>query len=412
MGRLRNFVASQALQIKKGDGRILLRKILHIILLVPGLAVVLVLRLVRRWIHVRFGQLLSHRIGHYAANTEVYLCRRDALPADRMFVDLFYNSEPVSNQQLYRMWKRVITINPFIRYLYRFTFFVPGGSEHRLQMGGFLDRDTGALMADTPPHLAFMPAEMISGTEYLRSMGVSDGTPFVCFHARDSLYLSNKFPEFDWSYHDYRNSAIDNFLPGVDELVERGYRAFRLGSLVGQQLKTENPGIIDYALNGSRSEFLDVFLSAHCRFFISTGTGLDAIPMVFRRPIVYVNFSPVEYVHSYVKDSLTIFKKYWLIGEQRFMTFKEIIGSGAGRFMDSSEFAGNGIELRENTADEIREVVVEMDERLKGSWRASGEDEELQDKFWSLIPEESDLNGVIRARIGAHFLRSNRDLLE
>lgn len=411
MGRLRDFVESQVLQIKKGNGRVLLRKILHILLLVPGVVIVFVLRFMSRWVHVRFGQLLSHRIGHYAANTEVYLCRRDTFPADRKFVDLFYNSEPVSNEQLHRMWKRVITINPVIRYLYRFTFLVPGGSEHRIQMGGFLDRDTGALMADTLPHLVFTAEETIFGNESLMNMGIPDGTPFVCFHARDPVYLSKNFPQYDWSYHDYRNSAIEGFLPGVEELTTRGYRAFRMGSLVGQQLKTDNPMIVDYALEGSRSEFLDIFLSARCRFFISTGTGLDAIPMVFRRPIVYVNFSPVEYVHSYVRDSLTIFKKYWLAGEQRFMTFREIITSGAGRFMDSADYARHGIELKENTPEEIRDVMLEMDERLNGTWRESEEDEELQRRFWSLIPQ-SELNGVVRARIGAHYLRNNRNLLD
>ncbi len=411
MGRLRSFVASQVLQIRKGDRRVLLRKILHILLLVPGVVIVLILRFMSRWVHVRFGQLLSHRIGHYAANTEVYLCRRDTFPGDRKFVDLFYNSEPVSNEQLHRMWKRVITIDPLVRYLYRFTFFVPGGSEHRLQMGGFLDRDTGALMADTLPHLTFTREEMISGTKALKGMGISDGTPFVCFHARDPVYLSKNFPQYDWSYHDYRNSAINNFLPGVEELVRRGYRAFRMGSLVGEQLVTDNAAIIDYASGGSRSDFLDIFLSANCRFFVSTGTGLDAIPMVFRRPIVYVNFSPVEYVHTYVRESLTIFKGYWLVKEGRFMTFKEIIGSGAGRFMDSTDYAQHGIELKENTPEEIRDVMLEMDERLNGTWRESEEDEELQRRFWSLIPQ-SELNGVVRARIGADYLRNNRNLLD
>jgi len=411
MGRLKSFIVSQVLQIRKGGWQVLFRKMLHIVFFVPGTIVIVVLRLVRRWVHIRFGQLLSHRIGHYAANTEVYLCGRDAGRHNKKFIDLFYNCEPVSNEQLYRMWKRVITINPLVRYLYRFTFFLPGGSEHRLQMGGFLDRDTQALMADTLSHLVFTSKEIVSGRESLGTIGIPDGAPFVCFHARDSLYLGEKYPEHDWSYHDYRNSGISNFVPGMEELVNRGYFAFRMGSLVGQQLMADNPRIIDYALNGNRSDFLDIFLSAHCSFFISTGTGLDALPMVFRRPIVYVNFVPVEYVASYVRNSITIFKKYWLIGEHRYMTFREIIGSGAGRFMDSFEFAGNGIELRENTADEIREAVIEMDERLKGAWRPSREDEDLQGRFWSLIPK-SELNGVIRARIGAHFLRSNRDLLE
>ena len=52
-----------------------------------------------------------------------------------------------------------------------------------------------------------------------------------------------------------------------------------------------------------------------------------------------------------------------------------------------------------------------MDERLKGTWQTTEEDEELQQRFWSLF-RKSELHGVIKARIGGDFLRQNKDLLE
>ena len=72
---------------------------------------------------------------------------------------------------------------------------------------------------------------------------------------------------------------------------------------------------------------------------------------------------------------------------------------------------GVGIEVIENTPEEILAVAVEMDERLKGIWRTTEEDEELQRRFWSLS-KPSELNRVFVARIGAEFLRQNRELLE
>lgn len=52
-----------------------------------------------------------------------------------------------------------------------------------------------------------------------------------------------------------------------------------------------------------------------------------------------------------------------------------------------------------------------MDERLKGMWQTTEEDEELQRRFWSLF-KPSELNRVFRSRIGAEFLRQNRELLD
>ena len=55
-------------------------------------------------------------------------------------------------------------------------------------------------------------------------------------------------------------------------------------------------------------------------------------------------------------------------------------------------------------------LAIEMDERLKGTWQATKEDEELQTEFWSLF-KPSEFNKVFVSRIGADFLRRNRELL-
>ncbi len=58
-----------------------------------------------------------------------------------------------------------------------------------------------------------------------------------------------------------------------------------------------------------------------------------------------------------------------------------------------------------------RTVAIEMEERLKGIWQTTEEDEELQQRFWLLF-KESKLHGVIKARIGTDFLQQNQDLLK
>ncbi|MCX6006827.1 MAG: hypothetical protein NTZ34_06160, partial [Chloroflexi bacterium] len=50
----------------------------------------------------------STRIGHFAGNTEVYLCERDAginVP-HRRFVDVWYQMPFVYNTQLNKLWDR------------------------------------------------------------------------------------------------------------------------------------------------------------------------------------------------------------------------------------------------------------------------------------------------------------------
>ena len=68
------------------------------------------------------------------------------------------------------------------------------------------------------------------------------------------------------------------------------------------------------------------------------------------------------------------------------------------------------IDLIESTSEEIKAAVIEMVERLEGTWQTTDEDEILQRKFWDLLPAESSTTDFshgseIRSRMGADFLR-------
>ena len=93
------------------------------------------------------------------------------------------------------------------------------------------------------------------------------------------------------------------------------------------------------------------------------------------------------------------------------MTFSEIFNSGAGRFVQTQKFEQAGISLIENSPEEVAVLAIEMDDRLKGTWKSTEEDEKLQERFWRLFPK-SELHGEIFSRIGTEFLRQNQELLK
>ena len=93
------------------------------------------------------------------------------------------------------------------------------------------------------------------------------------------------------------------------------------------------------------------------------------------------------------------------------MTFTEIFKSGAGKLLHTEQYEKLQIELIENTPEEIADATLEMHERLNGTWETNEEDEELQKRFWEMLPK-SELHGEFRARIGTEFLRQNQELLD
>lgn len=413
------FSCRQIRQIKQGGLKVFLKKSYKlgliscdVIFCIPALLIVLIVRALRPLIIIRFGFLDADRIGSFSGDIEVYLCEREKLfKKNKPTIDIFYyRVRPFSNLQLKKMWERTLYICQFARLIDKVNYYLPGGRQHSIQMRPLLERDFHGVLPCTKPHLSFTAKEEQKGMAALKKVGLSFDTPFICFYIRDKAYLSATYFYKDWNYHNYRDGNIQNCILAAEEMAGRGYFLFRMGAIVHEKLKTNNPRIIDYATQ-FRSDFLDIYLSAKCRFFIGSAAGLTSIPIIFRRPTIWINLIPFEYAPSWASNTLFIPKKLWLRKEHRFMAFREILESGAGRFHKAQEYEKMNIEVIENTPEEIRDVTVEMEERLNGIWQTTAKDEDLQRRFWSLF-QKSNLHGKIIARISAEFLRQHKNLLD
>nr|VFJ65845.1 MAG: putative glycosyltransferase, TIGR04372 family [Candidatus Kentron sp. FM]VFJ69921.1 MAG: putative glycosyltransferase, TIGR04372 family [Candidatus Kentron sp. FM]VFK17492.1 MAG: putative glycosyltransferase, TIGR04372 family [Candidatus Kentron sp. FM] len=395
-------------------------------LIVLAIPPVLIIRIIRPWKLIRFCALSSAHIGHFAANTELYLCERDAginLP-DEPHVDIFYPrpGKSICNRQLTRMWKRVLRVWPtwIADPMVRVNRLIPGGEIHRFPVDSWLsmtpantqhDRDVHNLLDRFPPHLGFTEQEEARGSAGLRAMGIPEGARFICMMVRDSTY----WPRYGFS--SYRDSNVQNYVLAAEELANRGYYVLRMGAKVREAIKSHHGMVIDYATNGMRTDFMDIYIGAKCHFCISTGTGFDEIPEVFRRPIAYVNYVPLGLLRAFSKDSLTITKHHRDSQDNRELSIGEIL-SREGFSLSSEDYASKGILFRENSPEEIRDLAIEMAKRLDGTWQPEEGDEELQRRFWALFPSDAPcayngkpLHGEIRGRFGAVFLRNNPDWL-
>jgi len=192
-----------------------------------------------------------------------------------------------------------------------------------------------------------------------------------------------------------------------------GYYVIRMGVSVNKSLDSNNPKVIDYAFNGMRSEFMDIYLASICDFVISTGNGGDALAVTcFRKPSVFVNYCPILDFFTPKSNSLSITKHHISIENNKELSFKEIISNNVGSCQHSECFEQNGVILTENTPEEIRDVAIEMANRLSGSWNSMKIDTELQSRFWDIFPNQQLVNGKIHhgkinLTFGSKFLRDN-----
>ena len=393
------------------------------ILLIP---IIIIIRLIKPWFLIRWQQINSGRIGHFAINTELYCCERDAginTPSQR-YADFFYLRKYIANKQLEKMWRRNLIILPtwlllpICRVNRFFCFFIPSCKEHEIRDNANSDRDVHNLIEKFTVHIGFTYEEKIKGREILKKFGLPDDAKFVCLLVRDSGYLdrNKKYESHErWSYHSYRDGDIDKYVLAAEELARRGYYVFRTGIKVLKPLKSSDPKIIDYSNSGMRSDFMDIYLGAKCTFCISTHTGLDCVPFVFRKPIAYI-LVPFAFLITNNENNLMITKHHINKKNQKELTVSEIFSSNVAMALKTKIYEINNIELKENSPEEIKDLVIEMDERLNGSWNETEEDLLLQKKFWSIFEEninklklKKPLHGKIKARFGSKFLRDNKD---
>lgn len=382
-----------------------------------GLPIVLILRILRPLLLIRIGRIISSRIGHFASNTELYLCEQEAginIP-NKAYFDIFYLAgRPVCNEYLGNLWRRKLRIYPhcLMEPIDFLNSVLPGGTVNEVGNNSMGARDVNNLLEFSKPHLEFSQAEEDFGKRELIRLGIPEGAEFICLIVRDSSYL-DVIKSNDWSYHDYRDCNIDNFNYVCKKLITLGYYVVRMGVKVKKSLDIEDIKIIDYAYKNLRTEFLDIYLGAKCKFCITTSTGWDDIPEIFRRPIVGVNIVPIAGTATYRSTELVIFKKFIDDRSNKVLSLLEILDQGYGYFYKTQDYKDKNITLIENSPEEICDVVLEMLDRLNGSFREDQNDKNRQEIFWNYFLSKGldkyqgkKMHGELRSSIGQKYLKT------
>ena len=248
-----------------------------------------------------------------------------------------------------------------------------------------------------PPLLTMSAEDKERGWECLRRhFGVPPGAWFVSLHVRHD---GNCFES-----QGTRDAQIPTYIPAIRTIVERGGWVIRMGDRSMPPLPSM-ANVIDYAHSPVKSDWMDVFLWAQCRFYLGTNSGPAFIPPTFGVPVVMTNWSPLGIPDLFIQGLCT-FKLYWNELEQRYLSFPEVLSSSLGFTNAPEHITSKGVSLVDNTPEEIQEVVTEMLERLEGKRSYTTEENQLQEGFDLL---KNKVPGV--GRIGRSFLRKHAQLL-
>ncbi|HLB43569.1 MAG TPA: TIGR04372 family glycosyltransferase [Gammaproteobacteria bacterium] len=321
------------------------------------------------------------------------------------------------------MWKRVLFIVPYRRICFQIDRLLTvlqkekylddpvkqfEYSSHGYDQWGFYHT-----LRAQKPYLKFTYKEIKKGEFLLQKLGITQGSRFICLLVRDSKYLQIQMNN-DGSYDRYRDANIVNYNEAITLLTNKGYYVVRMGKVVDKKLDLKNNLVIDYANHPLRSDFLDIFLAAHCYFFISSSTGLDCIPRILGRPLLLTNYPLSDF--NFTNYDMYIPKLVRSINEDRLLTFNEI-------FLIFHAYKKQGVrgpkminhkwEFIENTPDDITNAVEDMVHYLSNQ-TITNEEKILQSKFWEYFPLPLPIpyDEITKLRVSPRFLKKYYSLLQ
>ena len=259
-----------------------------------------------------------------------------------------------------------------------------------------------------PPVLNLSQDDYERGWGQLEAMGVPKGSWFVCLHVREAGYK-----DAGGIQDSFRNADIETYLLAVKSIVARGGWVIRMGNPTMKHLP-EMESVVDYAHSKFRRDWMDVFLCAQCRFFINNSSGLGAVAAAFGVPYVLTNFLPTSALHVSSQD-LFIPKLCRSVENQQYLNFEGLMSPPVSTSVMQHQYDHLGLEVVDNSPEEINDLITEMLDRLDGRLVYSAEDERLQKRFRDLTAVKGTLYGLenfpVNCRIGRGFLSKYASLL-
>lgn len=417
VARVVRFIGRQFNQIYEGGYTVFMRKAILFFKLVMTKGILFVIYFVPAFIlkmlNFQFPAFDSRHIGHLLAEPDCYLKEVALGRIPRRRVVMLASKKLAANRAALSYWRQyfsVIENNILAKLLHPLTWHPLSGFNvykyvvAKGETAGFATIQ--ALWSDRAPLLRISSEDSLRGQQALEELGVKANDWFVCIHSRDDGYRPS-----DKGNQSYRNSHIDDYNKAVEYILSQGGLCIKMGDATSLQHAPRIRGLIDYAHYSNRKDWLDLYISARSLFFLGDNSGPSIMAQVFGTRLAVLNMAPMSTATHFGCKDIGIPKLYKEIKSGRLLQFGEIFESPLANFRYSSDFETAGVELVNNTPEDILELAIEQLQVIKNPMFVyTEEDETLQRRFKDLFKPEHYAYGSA-SRIGRAFLKRYQHLL-
>lgn len=318
------------------------------------------LLILRPFLLIRISELPSEKIGPFAILTGIHLSEKKIFK--KKTIDIFYISKKVCNSQLLNIFKNKINlmpkkiiepiakINKFFKYFFKFP------NDHII-----LKKRRGSdyynIVESAKIKYEFNNEEKKLAEKNLEEMGLKN-KKFVCLIVRDSKFTKKNFKHLKTSHNNFRNSEINNFKLASKALSNKGMFVVRIGRDAKKKFLVNDKKIIDYSYSKYISDLMDLYLISKCEFLISTGTGLDSVGFIFRKPICYINSCPLAILQNSGSKNIVLTKRHFYKNKELSLT--NIFNHKVASADNPRDYSKRKVVIKEHSPLQIKNTILEM----------------------------------------------------
>lgn len=186
------------------------------------------------------------------------------------------------------------------------------------------------------------------GWKKLKKFGINKNNWFVVLHIRDTD-----------DTHNFRNSNPLSYVEAIKCIISNGGYVIR----IGRNERTKLPkikGLIDYPFSDIKSDFMDIFLTANCKFFMGTSSGPAAVSQYFNKPLLLVNCLPVAGYFELKKQDMFLPKILRDKNSKKVINLKRYFNLPINNYLEDNAFKKNKIMITDNSVNELKLSALEM----------------------------------------------------
>ncbi|HEC14595.1 MAG TPA: TIGR04372 family glycosyltransferase [Rhodospirillales bacterium] len=229
------------------------------------------------------------------------------------------------------------------------------------------------------------------------------GAWFVTLHVREAGFFDE---DVSTNHNRHRNARIEDYMLAIEEITGRGGWVIRIGDPSMTPLP-EMERVIDYANGDFRRDWMDLFCVAEGRFYFGMPSGPSSVAVNFGVPTLGTNWFPLG-PWPYSEGDIFLHKLFRSKDDGRILSIEDSLKPPFFCSLEPLFFEAQGIEILDNTPDEIRDGVIEMFDALDGKAVYSDEEQAAQDRYRVLA---DPYHVGLSPRLARDFLAAHPELI-